>query len=44
MDDDQDIVLSIQPSLEKEGLEIHISFAAEQAKTMAVNTLFRQSF
>jgi len=40
VDDDQDLVLSIRPSLEKEGWEKHTSFAAEKAKTMAVNTLF----
>jgi len=37
VDDDQDLVLSIRPSLEKEGWEVHTSFSAEQAKTMAVN-------
>ena len=37
VDDDQDIVLSLRPSLEKEGWEVHTSFSAEQAKTMAVN-------
>jgi twitching motility two-component system response regulator PilH len=37
VDDDEDLVLSIQPSLEKEGWEVHTSFSAEQAKTMAVN-------
>jgi len=44
VDDDHDLVLSIRPSLEEEGWEIHTSFAAEHAETMAVNTLFRQSF
>jgi len=44
VDDDQDIVLSIRPILEKEGWEVHTSFSAEKAKTVAVNTLFRQSF
>ena len=37
VDDDQDLVLSIQPSLEKDGWEVRTSFPAEQAKTMAVN-------
>jgi len=37
VDDDQDLVLSIRPILEKEGWEVHTSFSAEQAKTMAVN-------
>lgn len=37
VDDDEDLVLSIRPSLEKEGWEVHTSFSAEQAKTMAVN-------
>ncbi len=37
VDDDQDLILSIRPILEKEGWEVHTSFSAEQAKTMAVN-------
>lgn len=37
VDDDQDFVLSLQLTLEKEGWEVHTSFSAEQAKTMAVN-------
>lgn len=37
VDDDEDLVLSIRPILEKEGWEVHTSFSAEQAKTMAVN-------
>lgn len=37
VDDDEDLVLSIRPILEIEGWEVHTSFSAEQAKTMAVN-------
>jgi len=37
VDDDQDLVSSIRPSLEKEGWEVHTSFSAEQAKIMAVD-------
>lgn len=37
VDDDEDLVLSIRPILEKEGWEVHTSLSAEQAKTMAVN-------
>ena len=34
VDDDQDLVLSLQPTLEKEGWEVQTAFSAEQAKTM----------
>ncbi|MHC4068152.1 MAG: response regulator [Planctomycetota bacterium] len=34
VDDDEDLVLSFQPSLEKEGWEVQTAFSAEQAKTV----------
>jgi CheY-like chemotaxis protein len=37
VDDDEDLVLSFQPSLEKEGWKVQVAFSAEQAKAMAVN-------
>jgi twitching motility two-component system response regulator PilH len=37
VDDDQDLILSLVPSLEKEGWEIQTAFSAEQAKSIAVS-------
>ena len=37
VDDDQDLVLSLQPSLEKQGWQVQAAFSAEQAKTMAIS-------
>jgi DNA-binding response OmpR family regulator len=37
VDDDEDIVLSLQPRLEKEGWEVQTALSAEQARPMAVN-------
>jgi twitching motility two-component system response regulator PilH len=37
VDDDEDIILSFQPRLEKEGWEVQTALSAEQAKPMAVN-------
>jgi DNA-binding NtrC family response regulator len=37
VDDDEDIILSLQPRLEKEGWEVQTALSAEQAKPMAVN-------
>ena len=37
VDDDEDIVLSLQPRLEKEGWEVQTALSADEAKAMAVN-------
>ncbi len=37
MDDDEDIVLSLQPRLEKEGWKVQTALSAEQAKGMVLN-------
>ena len=39
VDDDQDLVLSLQPSLEKQGWQVQAAFSAEQAKTMVVSDI-----
>jgi len=39
VDDDQDLVLSLQPSLEKQGWQVQAAFSAEQAKTMAISDI-----
>jgi twitching motility two-component system response regulator PilH len=36
VDDDEDLVLSLQPRLEKQGWEVQTALSAEQAKPMAV--------
>ncbi|MHC4397223.1 MAG: response regulator [Planctomycetota bacterium] len=37
VDDDEDLVVSSQPSLEKEGWQVKVAFSAEQAETMVAN-------
>ena len=37
VDDDEDLVVSSQPSLEKQGWQVKVAFSAEQAKTMVAN-------
>lgn len=35
VDDDEDLILSLQPSLEREGWQVQTAFSAEEAKSMA---------
>jgi CheY-like chemotaxis protein len=37
VEDDQDIVASLQPRLEKQGWQVLTAFSGEEAKTLAVN-------
>ena len=37
VEDDEDLILSLQPTLEKEGWQVQPALSAEQAKTMVVN-------